>query len=173
MQIKIALISILVACSYLIGEYLYRAYIKRHKQLNELIRILEVMRMDLSFGLYTLEEIFSRIGENKEFSLGQFFKNMGMDLKDDSTGTLESILSKNTSYMIKETYFQDKEVDELKKLILTLGKGDVYSQERMIDLSIENLKKFTTESKEDVEKKGIVYRKLSTIIGLVVGILLI
>lgn len=129
--------------------------------------------MDLSFGLYTLEEIFSRIGENKEFSLGQFFKNMGMDLKDDSTGTLESILSKNTSYMIKETYFQDKEVDELKKLILTLGKGDVYSQERMIDLSIENLKKFTTESKEDVEKKGIVYRKLSTIIGLVVGILLI
>lgn len=173
MQIKIALISILVACSYLIGEYLYMAYIKRHKQLNELIRILEVMRMDLSFGLYTLEEIFSRIGENKEFSLGQFFKNMGMDLKDDSTGTLESILSKNTSYMIKETYFQDKEVDELKKLILTLGKGDVYSQERMIDLSIENLKKFTTESKEDVEKKGIVYRKLSTIIGLVVGILLI
>jgi stage III sporulation protein AB len=173
LQIKIALISILVACSYLIGEYLYRAYIKRHKQLNELIRILEVMRMDLSFGLYTLEEIFSRIGENKEFSLGQFFKNMGMDLKDDSTGTLESILSKNTSYMIKETYFQDKEVDELKKLILTLGKGDVYSQERMIDLSIENLKKFTTESKEDVEKKGIVYRKLSTIIGLVVGILLI
>lgn len=129
--------------------------------------------MDLSFGLYTLEEIFSRIGENKEFSLGQFFKNMSMDLKDDSTGTLESILSKNASYMIKETYFQDKEVDELKKLILTLGKGDVYSQERMIDLSIENLKKFTTESKEDVEKKGIVYRKLSTIIGLVLGILLI
>lgn len=173
MQIKIALISILVACSYLIGQYLYKAYIKRHKQLNELIRILEVMRMDLSFGLYTLEEIFFRIGENKEFSLAKFFKDMSADLKNDNTDTLENILSKNTSYMIKETYFQDKEVDELKKLILTLGKGDIYSQERMIDLSIENLKKLTTESKEDVEKKGIVYRKLSTIIGLVIGILLI
>ncbi|KGJ50301.1 MULTISPECIES: stage III sporulation protein AB [Paraclostridium] len=173
MQIKIALISILVACSYLIGEYLYKAYTKRHKQLNELIRILEVMRMDLSFGLYTLEEIFYRIGENKEFSLGPFFKHMSIDLKADNSKTLETILSKNADFMIKESYFQDKEVDELKKLILTLGKGDVYSQERMIDLSIENLKKLTTESKEDVEKKGIVYRKLSTIIGLVIGILLI
>ncbi|MEN2258240.1 stage III sporulation protein AB [Paraclostridium benzoelyticum] len=153
MQIKIALISILVACSYLIGEYLYKAYTKRHKQLNELIRILEVMRMDLSFGLYTLEEIFYRIGENKEFSLGSFFKHMSIDLKEDNSKTLETILSKNADFMIKESYFQDKEVDELKKLILTLGKGDVYSQERMIDLSIENLKKLTTESKEDVEKK--------------------
>lgn len=173
MQIKIALISILVACSYLIGEYLYKAYTKRHKQLNELIRILEVMRMDLSFGLYTLEEIFYRIGENKEFSLGPFFKHMSIDLKEDNSKTLETILSKNADFMIKESYFQDKEVDELKKLILTLGKGDIYSQERMIDLSIENLKKLTIESKEDVEKKGIVYRKLSTIIGLVIGILLI
>ena len=173
MQIKIALISILVACSYLIGEYLYKAYTKRHKQLNELIRILEVMRMDLSFGLYTLEEIFYRIGENKEFSLGPFFKHMSIDLKEDNSKTLETILSKNADFMIKESYFQDKEVDELKKLILTLGKGDVYSQERMIDLSIENLKKLITQTKEDVEKKGIVYRKLSTIIGLVIGILLI
>lgn len=129
--------------------------------------------MDLSFGLYTLEEIFYRIGENKEFSLGPFFKHMSIDLKEDNSKTLETILSKNADFMIKESYFQYKEVDELKKLILTLGKGDVYSQERMIDLSIENLKKLTTESKEDVEKKGIVYRKLSTIIGLVIGILLI
>ena len=59
MQIKIFLIGILIACSYLIGEFIYQAYTKRHKQLNELIRILEVMRMDLSFGLYTLEEVFS------------------------------------------------------------------------------------------------------------------
>ena len=109
--------------------------------------------MDLSFGLYTLEEIFYRIGENKEFSLGPFFKHMSIDLKEDNSKTLETILSKNADFMIKESYFQDKEVDELKKLILTLGKGDVYSQERMIDLSIENLKKLTTESKEDVEKK--------------------
>ncbi len=173
MQIKIILISILVACSYLIGEYLHKAYIKRYRQLNELIRILEVIRMDLSFGLYTLEEIFFRVGENKEFSIRKFFINMSNDLKKENNKTLENILSRNISFMFKETYFQEKEVEELKKLILTLGKSDVYSQERMIDLSIENLKNYISESKEDISKKGVVYKKLSTIIGLVIGILLI
>lgn len=173
MQIKIVMISILVACSYLIGEYIYKAYTKRHNQINELIRILEIMRMDLSFGLYTLEEIFFRIGENKEFTLNKFFKNMSEDLKKENNTTLEKILENNANYMESETYLQDKEIDELKKLILTLGKGDIYSQERMIDLSVENLKKLTLESKEDINKKGVVYKKLSTIIGLVIGIFLI
>ena len=68
---------------------------------------------------------------------------------------------------------QDREVDELKKLILTLGKSDIYSQERMIDLAIENLKKLTSESQEDITKKGMVYRKLSAIMGIIVGIILI
>ncbi|MGL5640633.1 MAG: stage III sporulation protein AB [Paraclostridium sp.] len=172
MQIKIMLISLLVACSYLIGEYIYKAYIKRHKQLNELIRILEIMRMDLAFGLYTLDEIFFRLGENKEISFNKFFENMSKDLRSENNDTLDLILEKNANDMEKETYLQDKEVDELKKLILSLGKGDICSQERMIDLSIENIKKLTTESQEDINKKGIVYKKLSTIIGLVVGIFL-
>ncbi|MEG0051594.1 MAG: stage III sporulation protein AB [Terrisporobacter sp.] len=172
MQIKIILISLLVACSYLIGEYIYKAYIKRHKQLNELIRILEIMRMDLAFGLYTLDEIFFRLGENKEISLNKFFENMSKELRSENNDTLELILEKNANDMEKETYLQDKEVDELRNLILTLGKGDICSQERMIDLTIENIKKLTTESQEDINKKGMVYKKLSTIIGLVVGIFL-
>ena len=167
------MISILVACSYLIGEYILKAYIKRHTQLNELIRILEVMRMDLSFGLYTLEEMFFRVGENKKSSFNVFFKNMSKDLKYDNKCTLEEILNKNSKNILKETYLHEKEVDELKNLILTLGKGDVYSQQRMIELSIGNIKKITDESNEEIRKKGMVYKKLSTIIGLVIAIFLI
>ncbi|MGL5507896.1 MAG: stage III sporulation protein AB, partial [Paraclostridium sp.] len=83
------------------------------------------------------------------------------------------ILEKNSEKMQKETYLQDKEVEELKKLILTLGKSDICSQERMIDLAVENLKKLTSESQEDINKKGMVYRKLATIMGVIVGIILI
>ncbi len=43
----------------------------------------------------------------------------------------------------------------------------------MIDLSIENLKKITGETKEDIKQKGIVYRKLATIVGIIIGIILI
>lgn len=174
MQIKIFLIAILIAASYLIGEQIYKAYIKRHKQLNELIRILEVIRMDLAFGLYTLDEVFNGIGSNKnEFVLSRFFNNMSIDLREKINMTLEEILDINIYKLQKESYLQDREVEELKKLILTLGKSDVCSQERMIDLSVENLKKLTSESQEDITKKGMVYKKLSTIMGLIVGIILI
>ena len=139
MQIKIIIIGILVACSYLIGEYIYKGYTNRHKQVHELIRILELIRMDLSFGLDTLEEI----------------------------------LNDNIYILTNETYLQNSEVDELKKLILTLGKSDIESQARMIQLSIENLKKLTDETESDINKKGMVYKKLSTIMGLIVGIILI
>ena len=173
MQIKIFIIGILVACSYLIGEYVYKAYTKRHKELNDLIRILEIMRMDLSFGLYTLEEVFKRLGEKDEFSTAKFFKSLSQELHNNTYKVLEDILNDNVHILVKETYLQNKEVDELKKLILTLGKSDIDSQERMIDLSIENLKKITGETKEDINQKGIVYRKLATIIGLIIGIILI
>ena len=173
MQIKIFIIGILVACSYLIGEYIYKAYTKRHKEVNDLIRILEIMRMDLSFGLYTLEEVFKRLGEKDEFSTAKFFKSLSQELHNNTYKVLEDILNDNVHILVKETYLQNKEVDELKKLILTLGKSDIDSQARMIDLSIENLKKITGETKEDINQKGMVYRKLATIIGLIIGIILI
>lgn len=173
MQIKIIIIAILVGCSYLIGEHIYKAYTNRHKQLNDLIRILEIVRMDLSFGLYTLEEIFKRIGNKKEYFTSKFFKTIEYELHNNPSKILDDILEDNIYMLTKETYLQDKEVEELKKLILTLGKSDIDSQARMIDLSIENFKSLTLETKEDIDKKGIVYRKLSTIIGLVIGIILI
>lgn len=173
MQIKIFIIGILVGCSYLIGEYIYKAYTNRHKQLQDLIRILEIIRMDLSFGLYTLEEIFKRLGDKKEYFTSSFFKKMEYELQNNQSKVLDEILNDSIGILIKETYLQNKEVDELKKLILTLGKSDIESQTRMIDLSIENFKELTKETKEDVEKKGTVYRKLSTVIGLIIGVILI
>lgn len=173
MQIKIFIIGMLVACSYLIGEYIYKAYTKRHKEVNDLIRILEIMRMDLSFGLYTLEEIFKRLGKKKEFFTYKFFNRMQNELHNNTYKTLDEVVNESIYILVKDTYLQNKEVDEIKKLILTLGKGDIDSQSRMIDLSIENLKKITGETKEDISQKGMVYRKLTTIVGLIIGIILI
>ena len=173
MQIKIFIIGILIACSYLIGEYIHKAYTNRHKEVNDLIRILEIMRMDLSFGLYTLEEIFKRLGDKEEFCTSNFFKRLENELHNNTYKVLDDVLNDSIHILMKETYLQNKEIDELKKLIFTLGKSDIESQSRMIDLSIENLKKITGETKEDINQKGMVYRKLATIVGLIIGIILI
>jgi len=172
LQIKIFVIGILIACSYLIGEYIYKAYIKRHKEINDLIRILEMMKIDLSFGLYTLEEIFKSLSNKKEFCTCNFFKTLEYELHNNPCKLLDEILNDSINILIKDTYLQNKEIEEFKKLVLTLGKSDIESQSRMIDLSIENLKKITEETQEDISQKGMVYKKLVTIIGIMIGIIL-
>ena len=173
MQIKVVIIGVLIGCSYLIGDFIYKSYIKRHKSLNDLIRILEIIRMDLSFGLYTLEEVFSRVGNKEDYCLSKFFKSMAYDLSNNDYKVLEDILNDNLCILTNETYLQNKEVEELRTLILTLGKSDIASQERMISLSVENLKKLTTDSKEDISKKGNLYKQLITFLGICIGIILV
>ncbi|MEG0855034.1 MAG: stage III sporulation protein AB [Terrisporobacter sp.] len=173
MQIKIFLIGLLIGSSYLIGDIIYRAYIKRHKELNDVIRILEIIRMDLAFGLYTLEEIFYRASLKNEYCLSSFFGNMHDDLFKEDGRPLEEILNHNIVDLKNKTNLQDKEIDEIKKLILTLGQSNVDSQERLIDLTCDNLKQLTNDSKDEILKKGALYKKLITAIGICIGIILI
>ena len=173
LQIKIFFIGILIGSSYLIGDIIHKSFIKRHKELNEVIRILEIIRMDLAFGLYTLEEIFYRASLKKDYCLCNFFKDMQEDLSKEDGRTLEEMLNKNIIKLKKETNLQNKEIEELKKMFLTLGQSDIESQQRLIDLTCENLKKLTSDSKEEIFKKGSLYKKLITFIGICIGIILI
>ena len=99
--------------------------------------------MDLSFGLYTLEEIFKRLGDKEEFCTSNFFKRLENELHNNTYKVLDDVLNDSIHILMKETYLQNKEIDELKKLIFTLGKSDIASQSRMIDLSIKKKKKIT------------------------------
>ena len=72
-----------------------------------------------------------------------------------------------------KVHLKENEIEEFKKLILSLGKSEVESQERLIDLTVENLKKLTIESKEDIKNKGNLYKKLITFSGICIGIILI
>ena len=173
LQIKIFFIGLLIGCSYLIGDTIYKAFIKRHKELNEVIRILEIIRMDMAFGLYTLEEVFYRASLKHDYCLCNFFRNMHEDLSKEDGRTLEEILNENIIKIKKDTNLQDKEIDELKKLFLSLGQSDIESQQRLIDLTCENLKKLTSDSKEEILKKGSLYKKLITFVGICIGIILI
>ena len=173
LQIKIFFIGILIGSSYLIGDIIHKAFIKRHKELNESIRMLEIIRMDLAFGLYTLEEIFYRASLKRDYWLWSFCKDMQEDLSKEDGRTLEEMLKKNIWKLKKDTNLQNKEIEELKKLFLILGQSDITSQQRLIDLTCENLKKLTSDSKEEIIKKGSLYKKLITFMGICIGIILI
>ena len=94
------------------------------------------------------------------------------DLEKEDGKTIKEILNKNTIKLKKDTNLQDKEIEEIKKLFLTLGQSDIESQQRLIDLTCENLKKLTSDSKEEILKKGSLYKKLITFIGICIALIL-
>ena len=166
LEIKIILVGMLIGCSYLVGEDISKRYIKRHKQLNDLIRV-------LAFGMYTLEEIFRNISLKDEYDFNEFFSKFADELSKEDGKTIDNILNETIHILYKDTYLKENEIEEFKKLILSLGKSEVESQERLIDLTVENLKKLTVESKEDIKNKGNLYKKLITFSGICIGIILI
>ena len=129
--------------------------------------------MDLSFGMYTLEEIFRNISLRDEYDFYEFFSLLADSLVKEDGKRIEDILDENIAILYRNTYLKQNEIEELKKLILSLGKSEVESQERLIDLTVENLKKLTLESKEDIKNKGNLYKKLITFSGICIGIILI
>lgn len=173
MQIKIILIGFLVGSSYLIGEYIYRVFINRHKQIKRLINILEFIRMDITFGMYTLEEIFSHIASKENDSYSRFFNKLSISLRNDECSSLEEIIEKNKAILAEDSYLSTKEIGELKSLILNLGQSDVDSQQRVIEGAIESFKSQTFEAKEDITKKGMLYKKLVTFVGIGICIILV
>ena len=129
--------------------------------------------MDLAFGMYTLEEIFRNISLKDEYDFNEFFSKFADELSKEDGKTIDNILDETIHILYKDTYLKENEIEEFKKLILSLGKSEVESQERLIDLTVENLKKLTVESKEDIKNKGNLYKKLITFSGICIGIILI
>ena len=112
MEIKIILVGMLIGCSYLVGEDISKRYIKRHKQLNDLIRVLEIIRMDLAFGMYTLEEIFRNISLKDEYDFNEFFSKFADELSKEDGKTIDNILNETIHILYKDTYLKENEIED-------------------------------------------------------------
>ncbi|SHH08974.1 stage III sporulation protein AB [Tepidibacter thalassicus] len=171
MLIKTVLTLIIIVCFFLLGEEICKIYKKKYKDISDLIKILETLYMQLEFGLYTLGEVFSKLGERKEFAVSKFFEKLSANLEQNESKDLEKILDE-TIFLVKEnTLLEEKEINELRNLIINLGKSDFYSQERIINLTIENLKKMQQQAFIEITSKGILYKKLTLVMGFLLVII--
>ncbi|MEJ8553698.1 stage III sporulation protein AB [Tepidibacter sp. Z1-5] len=169
-MLKIVLIVFILICFFLLGEEIYKSFKKKHSDIADLVKVFEVLNMQLEFGLYTLEEVFENIGHKKEFSISNFFETLSIKLKENNN-TLDDILQESIPVIYQKTNLGIGEIDEITNLINNLGKSDYYSQKRIIDLAIENLKKNEKEAFLEIKTKGILYKKLSLTMGFLLVII--
>ncbi|WFD09062.1 stage III sporulation protein AB [Tepidibacter hydrothermalis] len=169
-MVKIVLIIFILICFFLLGEELYRSFKKKYSDISDLVKVLEVLNMQLEFGLYTLEEVFEKIGNKKEFNISYFFEALSIKLKENNK-SLDDIVNESIPIINQKTNLSISEIEEIINLINNLGKSDYYSQKRIIDLAIENLKKNEKEAFLEIKTKGILYKKLSLTMGFLLVII--
>ncbi|KXZ39631.1 stage III sporulation protein AB [Alkalithermobacter thermoalcaliphilus JW-YL-7 = DSM 7308] len=173
MLVRSLLILIILVSSFFLGEEIHSTYKKRNKDVSDLIKLLEILNMELRFGLYTLSEAFFKISQKKDFRLCEFFYNLANKLETENDNTLEDAFDGCAYLLYEKTFLKAEEIEELKNLILNLGKSDFYSQENIIKLGIENIKKIQKKTQEEVLSKGLLYKKISVIMGLLLVIILL
>ncbi|CAH2212877.1 stage III sporulation protein AB [Tepidibacter aestuarii] len=169
-MLKIVLIVFILICFFLLGEEIYKSFKKKYSDISDLVKVLEVLNMQLEFGLYTLEEVFEKIGYKKEFDISHFFEMLSLKLKENNK-SLDDIVQESIPIITQKTNLGINEIDEITNLINNLGKSDYYSQKRIIDLAIENLKKNEKEAFLEIKTKGILYKKLSLTMGFLLVII--
>ena len=144
----VLIIILTVICSILI--YLYYAY--RHKLYKDLIFICEYIKNDISFTKNNLNIILSKC---------------------------LSKLSQSTKYVLKNYQNKDSKIikkidkENIEKLFTSLGVGDVEYENKNLIYFKDYFQTFEKEAYDDYKKKGLMYVKLSILLGLTICILIL
>ncbi len=70
-------------------------------------------------------------------------------------------------------YLKQTDIDFFKEYLLSLGKGNSYTQKEVYEAKTDTIKKFYNESKENEKKYTNLYVKLGILIGLTLIILIV
>jgi len=149
---KIFLILILLFIFILLGVIVYLYYINRYKVFSDLVYICKFYKNNVTFN-----------------------KNEINIILNECIGNLTPIsryILKNYNSQIK-MFFSNKDKSLISKFFSSLGKGDVSFEVGNAEYYENVFENEKILSKEDVEKKGLLYFKLLIAVGIIISIILL
>lgn len=167
-----AVIIIFLSCTY-IGFYYGESFKKRSRQLNSILKSVLFLNNEVMYTNTPLPEALKYISLKVESPINYVLSNVSDKLlKSESTSVYEAFekeYKKNKS----EFYLQDEDKRIVKDFLRSLGESGVYGQDKLFNLTIENMK-LNCKSAEELAKKNIkMYRVLGICIGAMISIFLI
>lgn len=167
-----AVIIIFLSCTY-IGFYYGESFKKRSRQLNSILKSVLFLNNEVMYTNTPLPEALKYISLKVESPVNYVLSNVSDKLlKSESTSVYEAFekeYKKNKS----EFYLQDEDKRIVKDFLKSLGESGVYGQDKLFNLTIENMK-LNCKSAEELAKKNIkMYRVLGICIGAMISIFLI
>ena len=170
-MIKIAGALIVIICSSIAGHMKASTYKKRTIELENIIEIIKLMEMEITYKKEPLMNTFEKIAALKKCWFSDTLKDCSKNLCTNMSLDIswKKALDKHSSKSPLEAH----DISILDDLITSLGKSDSEGQVKLIEPTVVRLKSAVTNSYKKEERLGKMYRALGTSIGVVLVILLI
>ena len=167
--IKVIILFLIFGICSIIGFLLSKKYVDRVSDLNEMKNALNILETKIKFTRKPIADIFYEISNTISPNVGKIF------LKSNEYIKCKETVGQAWSKALQETNtnFKQEDIDILKNLSKMLGKTDVEGQISEIRLTETFLNTQIEKAQTICRKKKKMYRKLGTIIGLAVVILLL
>lgn len=167
-MIKIIMLFLIFFLSNAIGKMFATKYNKRWQELKEMKNALNIFKTKIKFTYEPIPEIFEEISKNTKKEISEIFLDAQKNMESETAGKAwELAIEKNENHLEKE----DKET--LKMLSKMLGESDLNGQICQIDVTLSFLDKQLDDAEKEKNKNEGLYRKLGTIMGLTLVIILV
>lgn len=168
----IVIFAVFLACIY-IGFYFGEVYKYRTLELKDFQKALMLMNTEVLYSGTPLPIALLNISYKLETSFNKIFEEISNMLEE---GDIYSVYEGfNKSYINHKDEFHLKEEDFniIKDFFFSLGESGVYGQEKIFNLTSEELKRKYLEAEEESKVNRKMYRGIGVCVGAIIAIFFI
>ncbi len=167
-MIKIPILFVIFLLSNLVGKIVAGKYRYRLEELKEMKNALNIFKTKIKFTYEPIPDIFEEISKTTNKNIGKIFISAKeqMNYKTASEAWKEAIFG-------SENNLNKDDKNTLNVLSKMLGEADLEGQVSQIDITLNFLENQIQEAEIEKNKNETLYRKLGTVMGLALVIILI
>lgn len=171
-MLKIIAIVIIFLSSTYLGFYYGETFRKRSKQLNSVLKSVMFLSNEVMYSNTPLPEALNYVSIKVEDPVSCVLFNVGKRLENGDTMSVyeafkEEYTKSKTDFNL---YEEDKNI--IKDFLKGLGESGIYGQDKLFNLTIENMK-FNCKSADELAKRNSkMYRVIGMCLGAMIAIFL-
>lgn len=162
---------IFLACSY-IGVYYGENFKRRYTNLNDILNSLLILNNEVIYGNTPVPEALHYVGSKTHGSLKNLLLSVSQKLINGESATVYHAFRDEYKKMKEDFFIIDEDEKILSDFTRALGESGVYGQDKIFNLTIENIKINCKKAEDIASKNTKMYRSLGMCVGAMLGIFL-
>lgn len=171
-MLKIVALSIIFLSISYIGYYYGESFKKRYKQLNTILKSVMFLNNEVIYSNSPLPEALDYVSIKVEDPIKAILKSTSNDLNEGKVSSAYEAFKKNYINLEGKFYLNKDDKNLIKDFLNGLGESSVYGQDKLFNLTIENMKMNCIKAEEDSKKNSKMFKALGVCVGAMVTIFL-